>query len=69
MPKIKPNKLKLVAVKIKKAIIQKGCRIVIETKRFAVSKIIVPTIMDFVAAAPTNPIVISIKEIGADKTS
>ena len=40
-----------------------------KTKKVAVMSIMTPTISDLVALAPTNPMIISIEEIGAARTS
>ena len=64
-----PNKLKVIAVNIKKNIIKNGCIIDKSTKNPAVAIIIPPIISDFVAAAPTNPKIISKLESGAASNS
>ena len=69
IPRINPNMLKVSAVMIRNNSIQNGCAIVIGTNRFAVANMIEPRISDFVAAAPTNPISISITDTGADCSS
>ena len=68
-PIIKPNKLKVTAVKIKKNIITKGCAMFKSTNKPAVAIITHPMIKDFVAAAPTKPNIISKLDIGAASNS
>ena len=53
MPRMKPNRQKLTAITIMKASIASGWATRTSTKRCAVAKITSPTIIDFVAAAPT----------------
>ncbi|MNN86151.1 hypothetical protein D3C81_2035280 [compost metagenome] len=53
MPMMKPNMLKVTAVRTRKMIINSGCAISNETKRRAVASISTPRMMDLVAAAPT----------------
>ncbi|MNR20125.1 hypothetical protein D3C85_1369530 [compost metagenome] len=52
-PMMKPNRLKVVAIRIRKASIQKGCNICKGTNRAAVARMIRPSTADLVAAAPT----------------
>jgi hypothetical protein len=61
----KPNKLKVREVRTSIKIITKGCIIFTSTKKRAVPKIKVPKIMDFVVAAPTKQIIISVVDKGA----
>ena len=63
------NKLNVVHVKIKNKPIQSGCKTSNVTKKLAVIKIIEPIKKDFVAAAPTYPIIISKEDTGAESTS
>ena len=58
-PIINPNKLKVIAVNIRKNIITKGWAIDKSTKNPAVAMIMHPIIRDFVAASPTKPKIIS----------
>ena len=64
-----PNIAKVIEVKNKKNIITKGCVIFISTNKLAVAIITHPIINDLVAAAPTNPSIISKLERGAAKIS
>ena len=66
---IKPKRLKVILISIKRKNIQIGCLIFKSTKKVDVNKIIAPTITDFVAAALTNPVVISKGDIGAESIS
>ena len=52
-PMMKPNRLKLTAVRTRKVTIQAGCAIWYGTHRRAVTRIRMPSITDLVAAAPT----------------
>ena len=52
-PMMKPNRLKVTEIRIKKAIIQNGCRICSGTKKAAVARMMRPSTADLVAAAPT----------------
>ena len=65
----KPNKLNVRHVRTSKKNIKKGYWISSSTKKLAVIKMIIPTINDLDALAPTNPIMISSEEIGAANTS
>ena len=65
IPIKKPNNENVTHVKIKKNIIIKGCSICRSTNNPAVKIITVPIIRDLVAAAPTNPKIISDVERGA----
>ena len=69
MPMINPNKLKVIQFISSRTSIQTGWEMLNGTKRNDVASIITPIMNDFVAAAPTYPIVISKNETGADKCS
>ena len=64
-----PNIAKVIEVNNKKNIIIKGWATFISTKKFAVVIITHPIINDLVAAAPTNPRIISKLDRGAAKIS
>ena len=66
---MKPNKENVIPVITSRLNIQKGYFISKDTKNVAVSKIRKLIMIDFVAAAPTYPIITSNAEIGADITS
>ena len=68
-PIIKPKRLKVIAVSIKKNTITIGWAILKTTNIPAVAIITHPIIRDLVAAAPTNPRIISKLEIGAASNS
>ena len=53
MPRMKPNRLNVTDVSIRNSTIQNGCAIVTSTNRFAVNRMMAPTMIDFDAAAPT----------------
>ena len=53
MPMMKPNRLKLAAVKNRNASIQSGCSIRSGTNSPAVARMTNPRMIDLVAAAPT----------------
>ena len=53
IPITKPNRLKVVAVSNRKAIMKNGCRISTGTKAVAVARMMRPRLIDLVAAAPT----------------
>ena len=65
IPMRKPSKLKVKDVKTSIKIIVKGCIIYISTKNNPVANIKLPKIIDFVVAAPTKPITISVVDSGA----
>ena len=50
---MKPNRLKVTAVSTRKAIIQNGCAICSGTNSAEVARMISPSMIDLVAAAPT----------------
>ena len=64
-----PSKLNAKEVMNRNNNITNGCNIVIGTKRNETARIIRPSAMDFVVAAPTYPTTISHGEIGADSGS
>ena len=66
---IKPNSEKLAQVIISIAIITIGCAILIGTNIAEVAKITNPIQSALVAAAPTNPKMISVVFTGADNNS
>ena len=53
MPMMKPNRLNVTAVSIRNSTIQNGCSTCSVTKKLAVAKMIRPSTIDLVAAAPT----------------
>ena len=53
MPMMKPNRLNVTAVRIRKSSIQTGWAMCSGTKALAVARMMRLTITDFVAAAPT----------------
>ena len=53
MPRMKPNRQKLTAISTMKPAMAIGCATSMSTNRCAVTKMMVPTISDLVAAAPT----------------
>ena len=65
IPIMKPNKLKLIAVRIKKNIIKIGWATVKFIKKEDVAIMRKPKMIDLLAVAPTNPMIISIPEMGA----
>ena len=69
IPIINPNREKLIEVNAIKIAIISGYFISCVTKKFEVKNIIRPIIVDFVAAAPTYPIVASNADTGAERTS
>ncbi len=68
-PIIKPNKLKVIAVRTRNKNITNGCAMVKSTNKLAVKIITIPIIRDLVAAAPTKPKIISKLESGAANNS
>ncbi len=66
-PIIKPNRLNDMQVSIRKVTIHTGCAIFKSTKKLAVISMTIPMIKDLVAAAPTKPIRISIKQLRITK--